>query len=160
MYLFAIVYIRLLPSWFFNISVLFLICVCVCVCVWANIFLTAFAANVYNAMLRKHIWLEVGKILNKNQNSLWWNHLIVPNYSSDDRRNTCKISRGNIIVRRFLQDINSIRREIIEQIVLAFGLPKEPLIAIILFYHNTKAMLRLLDIDAYFFDIVTGILYH
>ena len=45
-----------------------------------------------------------------------------------------------------------------EQILLAYGLPKETANGIMVLYKNTKAMGRSLDGDAVFFDIVAGVL--
>ena len=45
-----------------------------------------------------------------------------------------------------------------EQILLAYGLLKETITAITVFYKNTKAMVRLSDGGTDFFDIVAGIL--
>ena len=45
-----------------------------------------------------------------------------------------------------------------EQILLAYGLPKETVVAIIMLYRNTKVKVRSLDGDTDYFDIVTGVL--
>ena len=45
-----------------------------------------------------------------------------------------------------------------EQILLAYGLPKETATAIMMFFKKTKVKVRSLDGDTYFFDIVAGIL--
>ena len=44
------------------------------------------------------------------------------------------------------------------QIQLAFGVPKEIVTAIMMLYKNTKAMVHSPDRDKDFFDIVTGLL--
>ena len=46
----------------------------------------------------------------------------------------------------------------IEPILLAYGLPKETVTAIPMFYKNTKAIVRLPDGDTYSLDILAGIL--
>ena len=45
-----------------------------------------------------------------------------------------------------------------EQILLAYGLPKEIVAAIMMLYKDTKAMVRSPDGDRDFFDIATGVL--
>ena len=45
-----------------------------------------------------------------------------------------------------------------EQLVLAFGLPKETVTAIMMLYKNTKAIVRLSNGDSGFFNIVAGVL--
>ena len=45
-----------------------------------------------------------------------------------------------------------------EQILLAYGLPKETVAAIMMLYRNTKVKVRSLDEDTDYFDIVAGVL--
>ena len=45
-----------------------------------------------------------------------------------------------------------------EQIRLAYGLPKETLAAITILYKNTKVKVRSPDVDTEYFDIVAGVL--
>ena len=45
-----------------------------------------------------------------------------------------------------------------EQILLAYGLPKETIAAIMMLYKNTKVKVRSPDGDTDYFDIVTGVL--
>ena len=45
-----------------------------------------------------------------------------------------------------------------EQILLAYGLPKETVAAIMMLYKDTKAMVRSPDGDTDFFDIAAGVL--
>ena len=47
-------------------------------------------------------------------------------------------------------------RRKMEQILLAYGLPKETITAIMMLYEDMKAMVQSPDTD--FFDIVTGVL--
>ena len=46
----------------------------------------------------------------------------------------------------------------IEQILLAYGLPKETVPAVMLLYKNTKALVFSSDRDTDFSDIVAGVL--
>ena len=45
-----------------------------------------------------------------------------------------------------------------EQILLAYGLPKETVAAIMILYRNTKVKVRSLDGDTEYFDIAAGVL--
>ena len=45
-----------------------------------------------------------------------------------------------------------------EQILLAYGLPKETIAAITILYRNTKVKVRSPDGDTEYFDIVAGVL--
>ena len=58
----------------------------------------------------------------------------------------------------FSKSFDSIHRGKIEQILLAYGHPKETVAAIIMLYKNTKVKVRSLDGDTDFFDIVAGVL--
>ena len=61
-----------------------------------------------------------------------------------------KKPQGNIIFHGFLQGK--------VQIQLAYGLPKQIVIIKMMFYKNTKAMIRLSDGNTTFFNIVSGVL--
>ena len=56
----------------------------------------------------------------------------------------------------FTKDFDSIHRGKMEQILLAYGLPKETVAAIMILYRNTKVKVRSLDGDTDYFDIGTG----
>ena len=45
-----------------------------------------------------------------------------------------------------------------EQILLAYGIPKETVAAIMILYRNTKVKIRSPDGDTEYFDIVAGVL--
>ena len=45
-----------------------------------------------------------------------------------------------------------------EQILLAYGLPKETVAAIMILYKNTKVKVCSLDVGTDYFDIVAGVL--
>ena len=53
---------------------------------------------------------------------------------------------------------DSIHREKMELILLAYDLPKETVAAIMMLYRNTKVKVRSPDGDTDYFDIVAGIL--
>ena len=58
----------------------------------------------------------------------------------------------------FTKAFDSIHRGKMEQILLAYGLPKETVAAITILYKNTKVKVRSLDGDTEYFDIVAGVL--
>ena len=58
----------------------------------------------------------------------------------------------------FSKAFGSIHRRKMEQILLAYGLPKETVIAIMMLYKNTKVKVCSPDGDTDFFDIVAGVL--
>ena len=53
---------------------------------------------------------------------------------------------------------DSIHRGKMEQILLAYGILKEPVAAITILYRNTKVKVRSPDGDTEYFDIVAGVL--
>ena len=57
-----------------------------------------------------------------------------------------------------LKAFNSIHRGKMEQILLAYGLPKETVAAITILYRNTKVKVRSPDGDTEYIDIVAGVL--
>ena len=59
----------------------------------------------------------------------------------------------------FTKAFDSIHRGKMEQIRLAYGLPKETVAAITILYRNTKVKVRSPDGDTEYFDIVAGVLY-
>ena len=58
----------------------------------------------------------------------------------------------------FSKAFNSIHRGKMEQILQAYGLPKETVAAITILYRNTKLKARSPDGDTEYFDIVAGVL--
>ena len=58
----------------------------------------------------------------------------------------------------FTKAFDSIHRGKMEQILLAYGLPKENVAAIMILYRNTKVKVRSPDRDKDYFDIVVGVL--
>ena len=58
----------------------------------------------------------------------------------------------------FTKAFDSIHRGKMEQILLAYGLPKETVVAIMMLYRNTKLKVRSPDGDTDYFDIVSGVL--
>ena len=66
--------------------------------------------------------------------------------------------QATILFVDFTKAFDSIHRGKTEQILLAYGLPKETVAAITILYRNTKVKVRSLDGDTEYFDIVAGVL--
>ena len=58
----------------------------------------------------------------------------------------------------FSKAFDSVHRGKMEQILLAYGIPKETVNAIMMMYKNTRAKVRSPDGDTDFFDIIAGVL--
>ena len=69
-----------------------------------------------------------------------------------------KSQEATILFVDFTKAFDSIHRGKMEQILLAYGLPKETIAAIMMLYRNTKVKVRSLDGDTDYFDIVAGVL--
>ena len=63
-----------------------------------------------------------------------------------------------ILFVNFTKVFDSIHRGKMEQILLTYGLPKDIVAAIMMFYRNTKVKVRSLDGDTDYFDIVADVL--
>ena len=123
---------------------------------YRGITLTSIAAKIYNALLRNHIEPKIDNILRKNQNGF--------------RRNRSTTSQI-LTIRRILEGVRaknieatllfgdySIHRGKMEQILIAYGLPKETLTAITILYRSTKVKVRSPVGDTEYFDVVAGVL--
>ena len=64
-----------------------------------------------------------------------------------------------ILFANFTKAFDSIHRRKMEQILLAYSLPKETIAIIRVLYRNTKVKVRSLDGDTDYFDIVAGVLH-
>ena len=78
-------------------------------------------------------------------------------YPSNSKGCTCKRLRGNNIIRRLLQGFYSIHRGKNEQIRLAFSLPKETVVAIMMLYKIRKSK-SAHQMKTDYFNIVAGVL--
>ena len=92
---------------------------------YRGITLTSIAAKIYNALLLNRIQPEMEKILRRNQNGF--------------RKGRSKA-------------FDSVHGGKMEKILLAYGIPKEIVTAIMILYRNTKSMVRSPDGDTEFFD--------
>ena len=69
-----------------------------------------------------------------------------------------KILDETILFVDFSKAFDSIHRGKMEQILLAYGLPKETVTAIMMLYKNMKVKVRSPNGDTDYFDIVAGVL--
>ena len=69
-----------------------------------------------------------------------------------------KTLESTILFVDFTKAFDSIHRGKMEQILLAFGVPKEIVAAIMMLYRNTKLKVHSPDRDTDYFDIVAGVL--
>ena len=69
-----------------------------------------------------------------------------------------KNRQATILFVDFAKAFDSIHRGKMEQILLAYGVPKETVAAITILYRNTKVKVRSPDGDTEYFDIVAGVL--
>ena len=126
-----------------------------------GITLTSIAAKIYNVLLRNRIEPKIDNILRKNQNGFWRNRSTTSQILTIRRileGVRAKNLQATLLFVDFTKAFNSIHRGKMEQILLAYGLPKETIAAITILYRNTKVKVRLPDGDTEHFDIVAGVL--
>ena len=128
---------------------------------YRGITLTSIAVKIYNALLRNRIEPKIDNILSKNQHGFRRNRFMTSQILTI-RRIYEGVWAKNILATMlfvyFTKAFDSIHREKMEQILLAYGLPKETVAAITILYRNTKVTVRSLDGDTEYFDIVAGVL--
>ena len=116
---------------------------------------------IYNAPLRNHIEPKIENILRKNQIGFQRNRsttsqiLTIGRILEDVRETNLQVT---ILFVNFAEAFDSIHREKMEQILLAYGLPKETVAAIMMLYRNTKVKVRSPDGDTDYFEIVADVL--
>ena len=126
-----------------------------------GITLTSIAAKIYNALLRNRIEPKIDDILRKNQNGFWRNRSMTSQILTIRRileGVRAKKLQTTLLFVDFTKAFDSIHRENMEQILLAYGLPKETVAAITILYRNTKVKVRSPDGDTEYFDIVARVL--
>ena len=115
---------------------------------YRGITLTSIAAKIYKALLRNCIEHKMDNILRKNQ------ILTI-------RRILEGVRSKNLPATLLFVDItkafDSIHRGKMEQILLAYCLPKETVAAVTILYKNTKVKVLAPDGDTEYFDIVAGV---
>ena len=128
---------------------------------YRGITLTSIAAKIYNALLRNRIEPKIDNILRKNQNGFWRNRSTTSKILTIRRileGVRAKKLQAILIFVDFTKAFDSIHRGKMEQILLAYGIPKETVAAITILYRNTKVKVRSPDGDTEYFDIVAGVL--
>ena len=119
------------------------------------------SAKIWDVQLRNPIESKVEKILKKNQNGLPRNRSTTPQILSLRRileGIRAKYLEATILFVDFSKAFDSIHREKMEQILLAYGLPKETVGAIMMLYKNTKVKVHSPDGDTDYFDIIADVL--
>ena len=128
---------------------------------YQGITLTSIAAKIYNALPRNRIEPKIDNILRKNQNSFRRNRSTTSQILTIRRileGLRAKNLQATLLFVDFTKAFDSIHRGKMEQILLAYGLPKETVAAITILYRNTKLKVGLPGEDTEYFDIVAGVL--
>ena len=117
-------------------------------------------AKIYNALLHNRREPKIDKILRKNHNGFRRNRsttsqiLTIPLILEGVRT---KNLEATILFFDFTKAFDSVDRGMMEQILLAYGLPKETVAAIMMLYRNTKVKVHSPDGDTDYFDILAGV---
>ena len=128
---------------------------------YRGITLTSIAAKIYNALLRNSIEPKIDNILRKNRNGFRRNRSTTSQILTIRRileGVQAKNLQATLLFVDFTKAFDSIHRGKMELILLAYGLPKETVAAIMILYKNTKVKVRSPDGDTEYFDIVAGVL--
>ena len=119
---------------------------------------TSIATKIYNALLLNHIKPAFEKILRNNQNVFWKNQFTSQILTICHILGVCaKNLKATLLSVDFSKAFDSNNKRKMEQMLLAYGLPKENITAIKMLYKNTKIKVCSLVRDTDFFD-VTGVL--
>ena len=108
---------------------------------YRGITLTSIAAKIYNALLRNRIEPKIDNILRKNQNGFRRNRSTTSQILTIRRileGVRAKNLQATLIFVDFTKAFDSIHRGKMEQILRAYGIPKETVAAIMILYRNTK----------------------
>ena len=128
---------------------------------YRGITLTSIAAKIYNALIRNRIEPKIDNMLRKNHNGYRRNRSTTSQILTIRRileGVRAKNIQATLLFVDFTKTFDSIHRGKMEQILLAYGLPKETVEAIKILYRNTKVKVRSPDGDTEYFDIVAGVL--
>ena len=121
------------------------------------------------AMNNREEWRERVRDIRATSTTWWWWWLIpekTRRWRASSYRNIRRILEGvraknlqaTLIFVDFTKAFDSIHRGKMEQILLAYGIPKETVAAITILYRNTEVKVRSPDGDTEYFDIVAGVL--
>ena len=112
------------------------------------------AANIYNLLILNRIRPKIDRIIRKNQNGFRTNSstngqiLIVRRIIDGVKANNL---HAILLFIDFSKAFDSIDRNKMREILLAYGIPKEVVNSILILYTNTRAMVRSPDRDTPFF---------
>ena len=126
---------------------------------YRGITLTSIAAKIYNVLLQNRKDLKIDNILRKNQNGFRRNRSMTSQILTIRRILEgvwAKNLQATIPFVDFTKAFDSIHRGKME--LLAYGVPKEIVTAIMILDRNTKVKVGSLDGDTEYFDIVAGVL--
>ena len=128
---------------------------------YRGITLTSIAAKIYIALQQNRIEPKIDNILRKNQNGFRRNRSTTSQILTIRRILEGVLAKNlqvTILFVDFTKAFDSIHRGKMEQILLAYGIPKETVAAKMILYRKTKVKVRSPDGDTDYFDIVTGVL--
>ena len=123
--------------------------------------LTSITAKIYNTLLLNRIEPEIEKIFWKNENDFRRNRSLTSKSLTIHRileGVRAKDLEATLWFEDFSKAFDSIHRGRMGQIILAYGLPRETVAAIMMLCENTKVKVCSSDRDTDFFDIVTDVL--
>ena len=115
-------------------------------------------AKIFNALLRNCIEPKIEKVLKKNQNGFRRKTLQILTIRRILEGVCGKNLEATILFVDFAKAFDSMHRRKMEQILLAYGQPKETVAIIMMLYRNTKVKVRSSDGDTDYFDTVAGVL--
>ena len=128
---------------------------------YRGITLTSISAKIYNFQVRNSIEPKIENILRKNQNGFRRNRSMTSQILTIRRileGVRAKNLQATILFVDFTKAFDSIHRGKMEQILITYGLPKEPVAAIRMLYRNTKVKVHSPAGDTDYFDIVASVL--
>ena len=110
--------------------------------IYRSIILTSIVTKIYNALLRNRIEPKVDNILRKNQNGFRRNRSTTSQILSIRRileGVRAKNQQARILIVDFTKAFYSIHRRKMEEILLAYGLPKETVAGIMILYRKNQS---------------------
>ena len=122
--------------------------------------LTSIATKIYNALLQDCREPKIDNILRKNKNGFRRNRSTTSQILTIRRileGVRVKKLQVTLLFVDFTKAFDSIHRWKMEQIIRAYGLPKETGAAIMILYRNSKVKVRSPDGGTELFDIVAGV---
>ena len=128
---------------------------------YCGIILTAIAATIYNLMLLNKLRPKIDPLLRRNQNGFRTNRSTSGQILTI-RRILEGVKSKNLLLTLLLIDFSkafdSIHRGKMKETLVASGISKETVDAIMILYQNTRSMVRSPDGDTDFFDITAVVL--